>query len=260
MYGSVQDIQEQQSRSQQDITLQQRQLQGRPERSLNGVPICKTRRSFTATSPAPGPDQTGEGQRLRHPQPARPTEPKAQEWPPPMPLRRRPEALPGAHQRPNGELIRPWRPLRRSLPLGPAPSLCMTPRAAFFLGCRALAPLLLGTVPFGLLYGWWPSRLGFPPRRRWPCPPWCSPAPPSLSWPSCWEPAPGFGDAGHCHPDQPAPLLYSASVAPVLAGRNRLWKPCWPTCSPTKPTRPPFPIFWMSQAGPGPLDTPGGGL
>ena len=39
----------------------------------------------------------------------------------------------------------------------------MTPRAAFFLGCRALAPLLLGTVPFGLIYGVVALRSGLSP-------------------------------------------------------------------------------------------------
>lgn len=101
----------------------------------------------------------------------------------------------------------------------------MTPRAAFFLGCRALAPLLLGTVPFGLLYGVVALQAGLSPT-----------AAVAMST-VVFAGSAQFVLAQLLGAGAPAlvmlatvtlinlrHLLYSASVAPVLAGRNRLWK------------------------------------
>ena len=57
MYGSVQDIQEQQTRSQQDITLQQRQLQGRLNEALKRRTHLQNEAEFYRNKPMP-PDLT----------------------------------------------------------------------------------------------------------------------------------------------------------------------------------------------------------
>ncbi len=57
MYASVQDIQEQQTRSQQDITLQQRQLQGRLNEALKRRTHLQNEAEFYRNKPMP-PDLT----------------------------------------------------------------------------------------------------------------------------------------------------------------------------------------------------------
>ncbi len=101
----------------------------------------------------------------------------------------------------------------------------MTPRRAFALGLRAVAPLLLGVAPFGVIYGVVALQSGIP-------------APAAMAMSSIvfagsaqfllaqllGAGAPLLLSVGAVGLVNLRHALYSASVAPLLAGLPRRWK------------------------------------
>ena len=55
-----------------------------------------------------------------------------------------------------------------------------SPSREFWFGVRAELPILLGVIPFGLIYGISLSAPGSAPLMHRPCPPWFLPVLPSL--------------------------------------------------------------------------------